>query len=307
MPDAEIERQIYFYWINAGRDEDGEYNDFDVKPYLETIRSLAPGEDGLYMPVAKTSDHLLAAVDNVGAKSHVRWFRARRSELPEVELDGTFENLRIADKAGLADKTHIVFFADNIVGADFNMRAPRVSSFARYLSKKGGSKPVTIEHLITRDALERLNRLETINVLDLRVTDPQLPNLDGTPFFKTFRSMMKDYGAYDVEVVLRKRRRSDENLSGLKGMLRSLVRRQPDDQRDQGVEKLKVKGLTAGADGVDEIDLLSSRLGAVANIQRIQTRSRVLDAQDAYNKIERAYKDLRDDIASAVSYRIAQS
>lgn len=304
MVDQAIERNIYFYWINAGRDpKTGRWKDFDVRPYLETIRQLAPGEDGLYLPIAKTSDHLICAVDDLGKRPKARWVRARRSDLPEVELEGKFDPLTIADKAGLADKCHVVFFDDNVVAAEFNTRAPRMPAFARYLIKKSDAPNIAIEHLLARDVLSKLQQLESIHMLDLRVADPQLPVLQDTPFHESFKSLMTKFDAWDVEVVLRRKRNSDEDLKGMKGILRKLARAAGRRGEGASPEKLKVKGRPIGGDEDAELDLLNSRLCSVQSIGRIRTRSRVLDAEDAYRAIEDAYKELSSDIKDAVSFR----
>lgn len=310
MPEeTKLERKIYFYWVNAGRDTTtGDRRPFDANRYLEIIRSLAPGEDGLYMPVYRSTDHLLGVVDELGKHPKMRWVRARRADLPEVELAGQFDYLNIDERAGLADKSHVVFFEDNVIGADFNSRAPRMTALARYLIKKADSPNLAIEYLVARDVLQRLDNLESIHLLDLRVTDPQLSSLSNTPFFGSFQAMMSQFGAYDVEVILRKKGRTSEDLKGLKGILKRLARsanRRQEGAGEASPEKLRVHGRTTAGDELEELDLLNSRLHAVESIQRIQTRSRVLDSLDSYRAIEAAYKEMRDEIKSAVSYRLA--
>jgi hypothetical protein len=298
----EIERKIYFYWVNAGRERTtGSRRHLDIRELLVRVNQLPPTDDGLYEPIRGTGDHNLAVVDDLGQVPKVRWVRSRYGDLPESERRGKFGAIELAEDAGIAYKCHLVFFPDGVVGADSNNRAPSVPAFARYLIKKVDAPPFAIENMISRDALRRLDAMDAIHLLDLRVTDPQLHVLDETPFYPSFRGLMTSFGAYDVEVILRKKRRGDEDLRGVKKILRSLARR-GDASETSAPEKLYVKGVSSGER--DEFDLLSNRIQMVYAIRTIAQRSRVLDPVDAYEAIQSAYRESEQEIHQAVSYRV---
>ena len=65
----------------------------------------------------------------------------RRTGLPQLEQAGTVSDLKIADNAGLVEAVHVVFFPDNIVGADFNFYGPRLSRLGYYLRVNPQSYP----------------------------------------------------------------------------------------------------------------------------------------------------------------------
>ncbi|MBB5775045.1 hypothetical protein [Nonomuraea jabiensis] len=55
----------------------------------------------------------------------------------------------------------------------------------------------------------------------------------------------------------------------------------------------------------DEINLLEDQLIAKRTILRLTHRSRVLNREDAYRQIVRAYEELREDLLSASSASVA--
>jgi hypothetical protein len=87
--------------------------------------------------------------------------RVRRSGLPRVEKGGRIDPLGIPSDAGLVEITHVVFFPNNIVGADFNFYGPRVPRLGLYLHTlcPGQCPPLTLLPLLKGDIRGELNRV----------------------------------------------------------------------------------------------------------------------------------------------------
>jgi hypothetical protein len=115
-----VERKIYFYRMHVGTDEAGIPVTFDPRPVLRTIDTLPfVGSQERYL-VDDESNAVCAWVDDVGAEPKIRLVRIRRAGLPQIEEAGLLSDLNLAVNAGLAEPVHVIFFPNNIVGADFN-------------------------------------------------------------------------------------------------------------------------------------------------------------------------------------------
>jgi hypothetical protein len=84
---------------------------------------------------------------------------------------------------------------------------------------------------------------------------------------------------------------------GMMEFVRRMIRR--DDLREN-VQQFKASFVDE-ANRTDEINLLQDHLISKKKILRINDRSRVLDSDDAYARIEEAFSDLRQDLLSAPS------
>jgi hypothetical protein len=106
-----------------------------------------------------------------GSPQSLRFCQIRRTGLPQQELAGNVSDLPIAADAGLLEPVHVVFFADNIVGADFNFYGPRLSRLGYFLRLKSGNTiPLASFHpLLRNDVAEQLDHLTELRLFDLKV------------------------------------------------------------------------------------------------------------------------------------------
>ena len=116
-----IERKIHFFRVDAGVDASGQPITYDPSPALQIIDRLPFTEDesGRYL-VDEDGNAIGVWPEVRDRRTALRFCQVRRNGLPQVEQAGVVNDLNIADNAGLLEPVHVVFFGENIVGADFN-------------------------------------------------------------------------------------------------------------------------------------------------------------------------------------------
>ena len=140
--DETVERKIYFFRTNAGRDRGNRPIAFDPVVTLRHIDSLPWTTAGRYW-VANDGKVTTCWIDDIESPQRMRLGNIRRTDLPQMEQGGSLRPLLLPGKAGLAESVHMMFFPGNIVGSDFNFYGPRVSRFSYYLAEKAqGVSPV---------------------------------------------------------------------------------------------------------------------------------------------------------------------
>ena len=124
-----LERKVYFYRADIGTDEGGQRFSFDPSPALDAIDSLPFTNDahGRYEFDAD-GNALSIRRHNTVPNVTLQFGRVRRNGLPMLEQAGNISDLVLDADAGLLEAIHIVFFPNNIVGAEYNHFGPRVSS-----------------------------------------------------------------------------------------------------------------------------------------------------------------------------------
>ena len=172
MPNAPtIERRIHFYRSSVGSNPDGSPIPFDPLPALAAINQLSFADvlRGRYL-VDQDGDALCAWPGTARNETTLKFCQVRRTDLPQVEQAGHVSDLPIGVTAGLLETVHVVFFPNNIVGAEFNFYGPRLSRLENYLHfKSNGAVPfATFYPLVRGDAAQQLNQLQEIRVLDFR-------------------------------------------------------------------------------------------------------------------------------------------
>jgi hypothetical protein len=229
----------------------------------------------------------------------------RRSDLPEVEEAGRLSPLELAENAGLAERTHLVFFRDRVVGADFNFYGPRPTTFAEFHNRKlhGEFDPISIQPLLSRDVTDRLNRLEDIRLVDFKVLRPFVDDVRSInrSLADGLEALASIADAQTIHVTLAPAPYSRDALGRL-GTVKSILRRiLRSSSAVDDTAGLKVRGRDPETESVETIDLLKSQLLTHKQVIRLGPRGRTLDPDDAYRAIQEAYRDLRDDIRVAAS------
>jgi hypothetical protein len=225
----------------------------------------------------------------------------RRAALPSVERGGSLTDLAIPSDAGLAELTHAIAFEGRFIGVLFNQFGPRPNKLATYLTEKGGDTEavVSIDGLLRSDVSTQLLGLESIKLIDLAVQHDAIGKLSEydaglADAFEAARSLTD---AQQVRLTLQAEPHSQNSLaSSAKALVQRLL-------QVPGLstvfERFQVRGVDASLGKTVEIDLLKEFLVSAQEVVFMSRRSRSLDNESAYAAIERAYTELKREIASA--------
>lgn len=301
-----IERKIYFYRVDAGLDEAGRPLPFNSTRVLQHIDSLPWTRQGRYW-VDNEGKVTCCWVDALGLPHRVRIGNIRRTELPQVEETGVLSPLDIPPRSGIAEQIHVVFFNNNIVGADFNYYGPRISRLSYYLHEKArGICPplVNFKPLLRQNVLEELDRLGRIRLFNLRISASYAATvaLADRDLGSAFEAAARVGEAEELEIILKPAQHSRSWLSErLHPIIRRLAGRQ-DLQLE--ASRFKVRGQNRTTGQIEEIDLLNDKLIAKRRILQIDERTRALDRDSAYAAIEDAFDELRDNLIAAAGVEL---
>ncbi|HSW42845.1 MAG TPA: hypothetical protein VLM76_10080, partial [Patescibacteria group bacterium] len=287
-----LRRTIRFHRIHVMPDQRPRIP-YDPGPLLAGLRALLPTGDRYLEQGERIT---LCLPDHDGPPAHLRIVNIRRRDLPQVEAAGVLSPLGIGRTAGLADQIHLVFFADNVVGSEFNYYGPRVTRLADVVRAKRIGPEIELRDLVRENVIARLDAMTDVTAATLTVdrsaievarqSDATLARaLDETAEFA-------ERGV--IEITVRRRPHSRETLSDrVRSVWRALARR-PDAQ--EGLRGLRIEGRNPATGELETLDLLGQALMTSRRILRTQPGSRVLDSADAYAEIASAHDELSDEI-----------
>ena len=294
-----VERKIYFYRANVGMDGGGRPLAFNPTPALTRINRLRFNDAGRYL--AEGDAALCCWVDHPNPRQRFRLGQIRRSGLPQVEQGGALTDLPIPAESGLVEAIHVVAFANNIVGSDFNFYGPRMSRLGLYLHEKAARwcPDVTFDPLLRQDVAAELDRLREIRMFHLKIRAAYAATVAQADrdLGAAFQAAARAGNAEELEIVLRPRKYSRNALAdGMLRVARWLARR--GDLRTEA-SKFEVRGVRADTGDIELVDVLRDQLIAREEILRQSRRGRALDSVSTYEAIERAFHELEDELTVA--------
>lgn len=248
-------------------------------------------------------------MDDTNSPQKIRLATIRTSDFPSVEALGVLNELRLGEDEGLADEIHVVFFDDNIVGAIYNFYGPRISALARYFSAKAPHvyRNIRFEPLLDPETDDRLNRLEDIRLLDLRI-EPSMAELlasQSKPLGDAFTATRELFDAEgQVEIVAR---RKPYGKGGLGPTLLDAVQRiYRNTPIRETAERFRIEGINDAGER-ELIDLLSDELVVSKRILKQNPRRRAIDPDSAFQAIGSAYEEVRHKLEYAKRLQILRS
>ena len=304
-----VERKVHFYRADIGVDDGGIPLPFDPKPALRTIRRLpfSTNSSGPSRYADDTDGNALCVIPDTGSPNTKLLFcRVRRTGLPQLERAGSIRDMMLGPDTGLLESVHVVFFSDNIVGADYNHFGPRISRLGRYLYEKSSRAIPNVRFLplLRDDAAAQLNRLGELRVLEISIRPAYLDYLRRASQglwegFKAQAELIDDPDS--LQLVLKSSRGS--RRSSLRKLIPDLRRLLSNNELRSGAEKLSVRGKCMDTNRVETVDLLKDKLISTKSVVRMSQQGRALDPDSTFRAIEDSYEELYDSIqyAAAVS------
>lgn len=302
--DGRIPRKIFFYRAFIGADKAGRPLSFDPTKSLADI-ALLTERNNYWEAEGKVT---CCWIDQKTPTHRLRLGSIRRLDLPLIEENLKTRPLELPEASGLAELIHVVFFPNNIVGADYNFHGPRLQRLAYYLKEKSPHNcpsPMEFEQLLNQNAREELQKFSEIRVLQMRISAPfaevvkDANNDLGNAFIAARRAAGGDVG--ELEITLKPSSRKQTWLN--RGLLKSIGELLKKRDIRQHVDKFYIKGLVDNK--MSGIDLLSDKLISEVRIVRIGERGKALDSASAYSAIETSYERLKTQINGAAGIVLA--
>ena len=300
-----LERKIYFYRADIGTDDGGQLLAFDPSPALDAIDSLPFTNDdhGRYEFDAD-GNALSIRRHNTVPNVTLQFGRVRRNGLPMLEKAGNISDLVLDADTGLLKAIHVVFFPDNIVGAEYNHFGPRVSRLGSYLHEISSEAVAraAFRPILSGDAPKQLDQLSDLRVLDFSIL-PSYLDVVRQSHVSLSDALAANGRVLEnpkvLQVILKPQREASTRfLANMVGGLKGLV---SNGNLQEGADRLQVYGMCHDSNRVETIDLLKDQLISTKAIVRMNPRSRALDSRAAFQAIREAYFDLRDELKAAAS------
>ena len=299
-----VERKIYFYRVDIGRDEGGRPLRFDPDITLQILRRLpfTISNGGRYEE--EPDGNVLCGIPSNGDAFSLRFCRIRRVGLPQLERLGKIQELDIDADTGLLEPTHVVFFEGNIAGIEYNHYGPRASRLGPYLDKKvlHEDPSIVFYPLLRRDISEQLDDLTELRVFEFRIR-PSYIGAVRQADSSLADALEANWRIVDdtdsLQVILKPSKYGRRSaLNKLLVPIKMLLR-----QHDlyENVSQFKVRGYRNDTGRVETIDLLSNYVVASKTLLRQSRRGRSLESHSVLGAIREAYIQLKDDIDLAAT------
>ena len=295
-----LQRKIHFYRVDAGKDDAGRPIPFDASSMCGHIDGLQ-FETGDRYAEDTAGNATLCWIDRHVPHHRIRLATIRRVDLPQLDQRGRLSPLGIPEGAGLAEPIHIVFFPNNIVGADFNFYGPRLSRLRDYLAEKadGVCPKLDFQPLLRPDVADQLDKLADIRMIRLKIDSSYIDTVREADenLGAAFRAAAEAGMAREVTIILQ----PDPKVA--KGLLHKLIPRlswlsNRNDIHDKA-SAFSVSGRRSDTGRVELVDLLSAYIIAKKEIIRADPLTRALDPGSAYDAIEAAYEELEPQLERA--------
>lgn len=316
----EVERRIYFFRADLGRDESGRPIPVDFGGLFAVINGLSFPSGDRYQEADGTTS-TCCWIDRSRSPYRFRAAIIRRAGLPQLEGgNGRLTPLSIPDGAGLAEQTHAVVFRrtdgsaiQDVVAVEFNFHGPRANRIAHYLGAKGGVPfhGLRLHPILKSDVLRAVRRLEGISLLRLKIREPYLATIQEADksLADAFKASLAASGGGEVEIVLSPKAYSRSHLSDrLRRRIESLAKLvsrsiaalpDADSSGAEDIRKFVVRGTNKDTGQKEEVDILSELIAVSKRMVRLAPRSRALDSESVFASIEEAYGEVQHEIAEA--------
>lgn len=292
-----ILRKVYFYRIAHCEDVLG------VLPgEIQRVMNLPFDEIGRYS-VDADGNRFALWPESAEYPLKLKFGRTRLSNLPTIEGAGKISPLDLAVGEGLLELCHIIVYSDGFVAAEFNFEGPRMTRLSEYLFEKRQAlkEKVTFLPLFEPNILALVEALTTVKLLELKgqpVAESLIAQAD-RDLANAFGAMVRLGGTETVAIELSGHSSPASMLRTLVKKLAELAKRQPNLAKE-GIKTLRIRGLNERGQ-IDFVDLLEDHLVSVRQFDRLQSDSKAIDSEIAFDQIHTAYLERKDDLPTAVA------
>jgi hypothetical protein len=283
-------RKIQFAKVNCGLDDSQKEIIFEIDKVFKNF----PKENNRYQSI-DAAVSLCSAIDKISSPQHFCFWNRRNSGLPQVEKLGKFKDVPLQDEEGLAEKTHVIFFPNNIIGYEYNHHGPRISRLDSYFHhiSPGRVPRFSVQTLVHPDVMKRFDDAGDLFNFDIRVSRQYAEILknDGDSLGKILFStaQLGEFDSLSITGSVDKRKGHIIN-GGFKRILKAIM-----SKADSGLDALKIKG-----ENSQWLDVLKDQICFEVDVTLEQTaKSRSVNSTIMYKKINEAYSSSKEILEEA--------
>ena len=297
-----IERTIHFFHANVGYQEDGLPLDFDPIPALRSIETLRRQRAQRWYEAEQQDVSALCLFPDMASYRYpvAQFGRVRWQALPQLERVGDITELELADRQGLLESIHVVFFPGNVVGAAYNHYGPRATRLGNHLHtvSEEPTPMVNINPVIREDPFDQLNDVDSVHVMDLEFLPPATAIIAArhSPAIGAAlgSAAAVSNGARSLTLVIKPDQDDEQGFwNGIRGGIRELF---GDEELRPHIKRGKLQGRRGLHTPLETFDLLRDEITSTQQMMRLTARGRALDPHSAFGAVINAYEGLREEI-----------
>lgn len=223
----------------------------------------------------------------------IRLSFSRHGGWPLHEVDGKLIPLNL--KGQLAESTHMIWFPDGFLLAEYNHFGPRPTSLINYFHEKLQIDTISLSAVLSASVLQEIERFSRINVARFSMTVKDLKKTKTEKGKVPLLDALEVNSTIDEEVVLDfsfKVERGNNN-TGLRdkfvGFCRWLFTKP---ERLETIRVLTARG-KKGEERVCMINLLEDKIYFERRIVPISENSRNVSSKEMYKMIREVYEELK--------------
>ncbi len=297
---------VRFYSVTVGGPPHGPAMRFDASKALTEIDQLPLS----FTDTANTryqhrrNDRSLHTIVDSSGSGEVcfRFCEVNRADLPQIEAEGAITDLQLEEREGLMEATHCIAFKPGLLAA-VSKRGPSPTSLGKYILAKIQDSPGSLDvvPLVHMDIISRLQRLQTISLMELKLSPSQIPIVRGASddLDKLFEAQLAMWNEQSrLEVIIRPAQSSVHGArQKLLGPIVDIAGRAGWFAKES---TYKVRGRSETQAREVTLNILSDSITTEESVERSRERSSALDNDSAFNAIRNAYMALEPDIEEAL-------
>ncbi|MDA0263413.1 MAG: hypothetical protein O3A93_00390 [Chloroflexi bacterium] len=288
-------RKISFYQLRPTRVTNAGWI-FDTTKFISELNSLAPNKRRVFP--ASENGMIAEAIKDVTHNS-IRFGRCRRIGLPLIEKGGVFSLDTVDNDESRAEATHLVFFKENVIGAEVTRDGLRPSSLIEYLKAISPdlmpeNKRLRCSPLYEKGTLDYLDSAKQVRSVEIKfagLLQPSVSNQANPGPEEQLANIARGFQGARAGFSL-------SNLDGLDGSgLKDFV------SNVFGTYSVSVAKATIRLedDQITIVDLIKGHIGTEKDIELENGSSGSVKPSSAYEAIIEAYGEFEHQIMTSVA------
>jgi len=299
-----IERKVFFYRMNINEDDISTGKNFNLDLLQSVLGPLRFDTKDRYLSCGNSKSICLWD-ESLDGQIKIKIGDIRHAGLPNIEQKGEISPLEMSDDQSLCEITHVVFFDNNIVGAEFNFYGARISQLSNYFKKKCPTlAKIKFFPLLNKDIQNQIDHLKDVSFLQMRMHKDYFHLLEKAEksLADAFTAISDSVDAPVLDVILRQTPRSKKSLGQkVLNFLKNFVGGSSVQTILESMDTFKVKGVNDITNKIENFDFLKDKFISKRKVIKLEKRNRGVVSSSMFNEICDAYDELKDSLEKSAS------